>query len=177
MGSFKTDLVFLGLAAASAVLCYSISGSDAVADALHHAFSLLLTVLPQLVGGLLIGGLVQQVIGKDKIAALLGAQSGMRGLLIATLAGLLTPGGPFMAFPIVRALWVAGAEVGSLVAYVVAWSLFGFLRLIIWELPLMGIEFASIRVLVSLPLPVIAGVLARRLLLSRMFQFARGHRS
>lgn len=172
--SFRTDLVFLGLAIGAMMLCYAWGGVQTVREALVHAVGLLATVLPQLAGGVLIGGLAQQLLGKDKIAALLGAQSGLRGLAIATAAGALTPGGPYMTFPIVVALWKAGAELGALVTYVVAWSLFGFSRLIVWELPLMGLDFTSARILVSLPLPLIAGLLARRLLRYEAFQFKPG---
>jgi hypothetical protein len=35
---------------------------------------------------------------------------------------------------------------------------------VIWELPFLGHDFVLLRVLVSLPLPVVAGLLARALL-------------
>lgn len=165
-----TDFIFIGFAISLGALCYATSGAVALFQALVQTMTLLLAVLPQLAGGLLIGGLIKQLISKDKITALLGANSGMRGLFIATTAGSLTPGGPFMSFPIVFALWTAGAEAGALVAYVTAWALLGFVKLVIWELPLMGFEFAWIRFLVSLPLPIVAGVLARRLARMRAFQ-------
>lgn len=159
----KTDLVFIGLAVGLGALCYAIAGTIAFLDALSQAGALLLTIVPQLAGGLLIGGLMKQLIGKDRITAVLGAKSGLRGLIIATVAGTLTPGGPFMSFPIVYALWTAGAEAGALVTYIAAWALLGFVKMIVWEVPLMGIEFTWIRFLVCLPLPILAGLLARRL--------------
>ena len=170
----RTDLVFVGLAIASGVLCFSLAGLSAVSDALIKAATLLVVILPQLAGGLLIGGLVQQIIAAEKIAALLGSSSGLRGLVIATFAGALTPGGPFTSFPIVYALWMAGAEVGALIAYIASWSLLGFARVIVWELPLMGAEFTWIRVLVSLPLPIIAGLLARQLSRLHVFRLDAG---
>lgn len=159
----KTDLVFVGLTVCAGILCYAVGGNAAMMDALRQGASLLLVVLPLLAGGLLIGGLIQQLVLKDKIAAWLGDETGLRGLLIATAAGALTPGGPLMVFPVVFALWTAGAEAGVLVTYIVAWSLLGFVKLLAWELPLMGADFALIRVVVCLPLPILAGILARRL--------------
>ena len=93
--------------------------------AFSYALNLLIFILPVLVGGLLIGGLIQQFIDQDKITKILGEKSGFSGLIFATLAGVITPGGPFTSFPIVFALWVAGADIGALVAYVAAWSLIG----------------------------------------------------
>jgi uncharacterized membrane protein YraQ (UPF0718 family) len=170
----RTDLVFVGLAIVSGVLCYELAGLQAVSGALLQATTLLIVILPQLAGGLLIGGLVHQMMGKEKIAALLGSSSGLRGLMIATFAGALTPGGPFTSFPIVYALWMAGAEVGALIAYIASWSLLGFARVIVWELPLMGAEFTWIRVLVSLPLPIVAGLLARQLFRLHAFRLDAG---
>lgn len=167
----RTDLVFVGLAVGLGALCYVIAGASAFRNALSQSGTLLLTILPQLAGGLLIGGMTKQLIGKDRITALLGANSGLRGLAIATAAGTLTPGGPFMAFPIVHTLWTAGAEAGVLVTYVTAWALLGIVKMVVWEMPLMGIEFTWIRFFVSLPLPILAGLLARRLERARVFQF------
>jgi uncharacterized membrane protein YraQ (UPF0718 family) len=79
------------------------------------------------------------------------------------MAGAITPGGPFTSFPIVHALWVAGADAGALIAYLTAWALIGLNRLIVWELPLMGAEFTVIRTLACLPLPILAGLIARAL--------------
>ena len=84
-----------------------------------------------------------------------GAESGLRGLLIATLAGTLTPGGPITSFPFVVALYMAGADRGSLVAYLTAWSLLAFHRMVIYEIPIMGARFAWQRVVSSLVLPPI----------------------
>lgn len=166
----RTDSIFIAFAIGLGALCYAISGASALREATVATASLFLTVVPQLAVGLVIGGLIKQLISKDKITAILGANSGMRGLFIATAAGSLTPGGPFVTFPIVLALWTAGAEAGALVAYITAWALLGVAKLVVWEIPLMGSEFAWIRFLVSMPLPIIAGVLARFLVQMRAFQ-------
>lgn len=174
MKTTRTDLIFVSLVVAMGALCYAIGGETAFGDAILQAKSFLFSVLPKLAGGLLIGGLIKQLVEKERISAIVGAGSGLRGLIIATVAGAMTPGGPFISFPIAYALWTAGAEVGVLVTYVVAWSLLGFVKLAIWELPLMGIDITSVRVLVSLPLPLLAGLLARRLSRLRVFQREAG---
>ncbi len=102
-----------------------------------------------------------RLFSREKVARWLGGASGLTGLMLATIAGLLTPGGPFTSFPMVYALWIAGADAGALIAFISAWSLLGFNRLIVWELPLLGVEFSLIRYAACLPLPILAGVLAR----------------
>jgi uncharacterized membrane protein YraQ (UPF0718 family) len=163
-GAGRTSiLVVAALTAASGVACWAIKGSDGVAQALVVAWSLFLTILPVLGAALLLAGFVQAGVAKETIARWLGAQSGLRGLAIATLAGAATPGGPMAAFPLVLALAAGGADRGALIAYVTAWSLNGFQRILVWEIPILGPEFAALRFVASLPLPIVAGLLARRL--------------
>jgi len=156
-------LVVASLSAASGLACWAIKGSDGVAQALAVAWGLFLTILPVLGAALLLAGFVQAGVAKETIARWLGAESGLSGLAIATLAGAATPGGPMAAFPLVLALAAGGADRGALIAYVTAWSLNGFQRILVWEVPILGPEFAALRFVASLPLPLVAGLLARRL--------------
>ncbi len=151
----------MGLAIGTGTLCYLRRGGEAVLSSAAEAGILFLQILPQLAAGLLIGGLVTRLVSREKVAAMLGGSSGIRRLLVATLAGALTPGGPFTSFPMVYALWIAGADAGALITFIASWSLLGFNRLIVWELPLLGVEFTAIRFLACLPLPIVAGLIAR----------------
>lgn len=169
----KTDLVFIGLALVTGILCYLKLGAGAVLSSAGEAALLFLSILPQLAAGLLIGGLVTRLVSREKVAALLGGSSGIKGLAVATLAGALTPGGPFTSFPMVYALWIAGADAGALIAFIASWSLLGFNRLIVWELPLLGVEFTAVRFIACLPLPIIGGLIARYISRYAAFQLDR----
>ena len=87
----------------------------------------------------------------------------MRGLLIATMAGTITPGGPSSAYALLALLGAAGADRGAMIAYIAAWATLGLQRMLVWDVPFMGGEFAILRFAVCLPLPIIAGLIARRL--------------
>ena len=122
-----------------------------------NGLSLLWFVLPRLVPALILAGLMQVLVPQEVVARYFGAQGGMRSLVIASAAGVLTPGGPMVSVPLLVALANSGAAMPSLVAYMTAWSLFGLQRIIAWEAPLMGWRFVSVRVLASLALPILAG--------------------
>jgi uncharacterized membrane protein YraQ (UPF0718 family) len=122
-----------------------------------NGLSLLWFVLPRLVPALILAGLMQVLVPQEVIARYFGRSAGFRGLVIASVAGILTPGGPMVSVPLLVALANSGAAMPSLVAYMTAWSLFGLQRIIAWEAPLMGWRFVSVRVLASLALPLIAG--------------------
>ncbi len=49
-------------------------------------------------------------------------------------------------------------------SYLTAWSLLGVQRAILWELPILGDRLTLVRYTVALPLPLIAGLLARQLI-------------
>ena len=156
-------MFFIGLALLSVALVYWIKGTAALSHALSQSLVLLGNVIPLIALGMMLGGLARELADPKKIAPILGAQSGWAGLFLATALGAITPGGPFAAFPIVYALFIAGADVGAVIAYVTAWSVIGIHRVIIWEWPLLGHEFVIVRVLTALPLPILAGALARLL--------------
>ena len=86
--------------------------------------------------------------------------SGLLGVLIATLGGALTPGGPVVGFSIGAAALKSGAGAPQVIAYSTAWALYAIHRLVIWEVPMMPARVVWLRALVSLPLPFLAAGLA-----------------
>lgn len=162
-----TSLLFLlGAGIVSGAALYLLRGADAVAHALDSAWRLLLMILPSLGAGLLLAAALRQLLPSGAMARWMGEESGWRGLWLASAAGILTPGGPMAAFPLVLVLAQAGADRGALIAFVLAWALNGFQRVLVWEVPILGADFALLRFLCGLPLPVIAGWIARRLPIS-----------
>jgi uncharacterized protein len=124
------------------------------------AARLFLNVLPAILIGFLLGGMVQVLLPQHLVAAYAGEESGLSGLVIGGIAGAFTPGGPFVAFPLVASLWKAGTGIGPLVAFLTAWSLLGFHRILIYEGPIMGWRFVLVRVMSAILAPVAVGYLA-----------------
>ncbi len=156
-------LVIATIGAVAAAALWQRDGGPAVGRALYHAWELFLFIAPSLLAGLLLAAALRQLMAPGALARWMGADSGWFGLCVATIAGTLTPGGPMAAFPLVLVLAGAGADRGALVAYILGWSLNGFQKLLVYEVPLLGPEFAIMRTLVTLPMPVVAGWIARRL--------------
>ena len=82
-------------------------------------------------------------------------------MLIGTAFGAILPGGPFTAYPVAAALLTVGADFGATIAMVVSWTLIGYGRAVAWELPILGTDFTLWRIVISLPIPVLAGALGR----------------
>jgi len=157
----RTTLFFIALAAVSAGGVWLQDGGTQVVASIREATTLLLEIAPVIGAALFIGGYVQALLPRDLVARWLGENSGPVGYLLATIAGILTPAGPFGAFPLVLALRRAGAPFDVCVVYLSAWATLGVNRIVIWELPFLGHDFVMLRVLASLPLPIVAGLFAR----------------
>ena len=153
-----TLAVLWGLAAATAVLAWRRPGRFAVG--LGYAKEQLLVILPRLPVSFFAAGFIAELLPKDQIGPLIGDGSGFTGIVIAALFGALVPSGPIVSFPIAIALDKLGAGTPQLVAFIAAWSCFMIQRLFMWEIPLMGWGFAWRRMVASIPLPFLAGLLA-----------------
>ncbi len=156
----RTTRFFVVLATASAGGLAWRDGAAGLLDALGDAGILLLLVTPVILAALLLGGYVQALLPYNRVARWLGPDSGWRGYGLAMLGGIVTPAGPFAVFPILLALRQAGAGFAVCVVYVTSWATLGAQRVLIWELPFLGFDFVALRLLASLALPVIAGLLA-----------------
>ncbi len=145
----------------SAVLVYRRDGIDGVLEILTHDLGLFGGIVPRVLAGCLLGAFIAEILPHEKVSRSLGPQSGLKGLLIGAAFGAILPGGPFTAYPVAGALLSIGADFGATIAMVVSWTLIGYGRAIAWELPIMGTDFTLWRIVISLPLPVLAGALGR----------------
>ena len=114
-----------------------------------------------MLAGCLLGAFIAEILPHEKVSRSLGPNSGLKGLLIGTAFGAILPGGPFTVYPVAAALLTVGADFGATIAMVVSWTLIGYGRAIAWELPIMGTDFTLWRIVISLPLPILAGALGR----------------
>ena len=157
----RTTWFFVVLAAVSATgLAWRDGGAEVLAAA-TDAGRLLLYIAPVIIIALLLGGYVHALLPHERVARWLGPGSGYRGYGLAMLGGIVTPAGPFAVFPIMLGLRQAGAGFAVCVVYVTAWATMGAQRIVIWELPFLGFDFVGLRLAVSLPLPIVAGLLAQ----------------
>ena len=153
--------VIATLAVTSAAIVFFRDGQARFLAILFDDVGLFGTMLPKVLAGCLIGAFVTLLLPRETIARWVGAESGLAGILLATVAGAILPGGPFTIYPIAAAFLAAGADAGAACAFVISWTLLGYARALVWELPFFGLDFISWRILFSIPLPIIAGIAGR----------------
>lgn len=160
--------VLCGITVILIIVAYSKKGWQLPLSGLEQGGRMFWDVAPNLLLGFALAGIVQVLIPKEYVAKLLGEGSGFKGLLIATVAGAVAPGGPFINVPLVASFYKSGASVGPLAAFLTAWGIVPIIRTLIYEIPLMGTPFAFARYAASLAFPFIIGMITS--LIFRLFK-------
>ncbi len=109
---------------------------------------------------ILAAGFLGALLPRDFVALILGQDSGLAGIALATVLGGLLPGGPMVTFPVVISVTQAGAGTAQTVALLTAWSVYAFHRILAFEWPMLGWRFVLFRMVISIALPPIAALLA-----------------
>lgn len=115
-------------------------------------------LIPRVMIGVVGSGYVAAVMPQDLIAHWIGPNSGFVGVLIAAIAGALTPGGAVVGFSVGAAALKGGAGAPQVIAYTTAWSLYTIQRLFNWEIHMMAPRVVWLRAAISIPLPFLAAM-------------------
>jgi uncharacterized membrane protein YraQ (UPF0718 family) len=158
-----TLLFLIGVLVAVAALAWWRGGPELAAQGFASGWDSLLRFGPMIVVSFLAAGFADQLIPPEWVRAQLGAESGLRGIALATGVGILTPAGPFVSMPIAAAMIRTGAGAGPVVAFLSSWSLLAIHRLVAWEVPILGWRIALLRYATCAALPLVAGLAARAL--------------
>ena len=158
---FLTTIIMIILAVifgAAALL----KGKPIFLSGVNSGIKLFLGILPMLFFAFILAGFIQALIPREAINRWIGKGSGLKGILVGCLAGSLIPGGPYTSFPIVAGLIKTGASIGTVVAFITAWSLWAFTRLPI-EIGVVGFKLAFVRLASTFIFPPLAGIIAQTL--------------
>jgi len=140
---------------------YSRGAGEHVAG-IKNGFIMLVEIIPLLIFAFIVAGMAQELISQEVIGKWIGNESGWRGIAIGTVAGGLSPGGPFVSLPLAAGLFRAGSGVGTMVAYLTGWSLWAVTRLPM-EVGILGWRLTLIRLASTFFFPPIAGFIAHAL--------------
>ncbi|MBU1627957.1 permease [bacterium] len=154
-----STLIMAVLAASLLYIGYS-KGENQHIMGLKIASKIMVDIVPLLFCALIVAGMVQTLIPQEQISKWVGAESGIKGILVGTVAGGFSPGGPFVSLPIAVALVKSGSSVGTMVAFLTGWSLWAIARLPM-EVGILGWKLTLIRFASTFFFPPIAGLFAQ----------------
>ena len=163
LGVDPNFLFMLAVLLVLSALTYMRTGTEGLAAGLGSGAQTLLRFALVIGVSFLVAGLAQQLVPQQWVARALGDDAGLRGILLASVAGIVTPAGPFVSMPIAAAMLGSGAGLGAVVAFLSSWALLSIHRFAAWEVPILGLRVALVRYAASLLLPLLAGLLVRAL--------------
>ena len=128
-----------------------------IMDGLKRSYTTFLSMWWRVLLGIILAGFVQELIPKTLIADWIGPTSGLIGILMGTLAGMILTGGAFVVIPIIASIYAAGAGEGPIIALLTAANLTRIQGLFVIELPFFGTRISLSRYLICLFVPPIIG--------------------
>lgn len=127
-----------------------------------EGWRMLRQTLPLLLVAFVVIGYVTVLSPRELVQTWIGPESGWQGLLAAEGVGMLLPGGPYVVFPLIAALYQTGAGLGAAVTLTTSWATLALLNLS-FEIPFLGWRFSVVRWPLALLAPLLAGAVAERL--------------
>jgi uncharacterized membrane protein YraQ (UPF0718 family) len=149
----------MGFVALCLVVAAALKGPETVASGVKSSAATMASVAPLLLFAFVVAGMIGVLLPPETVARWVGAESGARGILIGTLAGGFAPGGPYVSLPVAAGLLKSGAGVGTMVAFLTAWSLLAFARLPM-EVGILGWKFTLVRLACTFFFAPVAGLIA-----------------
>jgi len=118
-------------------------------------------------------GLFEVWVKRETVEKHFGEESGIRGYIWGILLAGTTVGGLYVAFPVAYSLYSKGAKLSVIFTYLGA-SAICRIPMAIFEASFLGIKFTAIRLLVSLPLVIVASILLGNYLTKRNYKIIEG---
>ncbi|MEN8207958.1 MAG: permease [Candidatus Fermentibacteria bacterium] len=103
---------------------------------------------------LVLMGLFAVWVSKDVVARHLGAESGIKGMLLSMALGALPTGPLYIAFPMGAMLIKKGARIANVMAFLSAWACIKIPQELV-ELQFMGWRFAAARLVLTIFLIIV----------------------
>jgi len=148
MGALAIILLFIGY----------FRGEGQHITGIKSTINLVVEILPLLIFAFIISGMVQVLLPQETITKWVGTESGIKGIVIGSVAGGLCPGGPFVSLPIAAGLLHSGAGLATMVAFLTGWSVWAVSRLPM-EIGILGWRLTLIRLASTAVFPILAGII------------------
>ena len=118
-----------------------------VIDSIKSNILQMLSVLPPI---MLMLGLMDVWVSREKLMKYMGDKSGIIGILLAMLIGSVAAGPMYASFPFTAVLIKKGAKFSNIIIFMNAWCLTKISTLL-FEFSALGIKFTLVRLLIDIP--------------------------
>ena len=128
-----------------------------------HFFLEVLKILPPV---MILMGLLDMWVPRETIESHLGAESGMRGSILAIFLGTAAAGPLFVAFPIAFSLKNKGVRTANLVIFLGSWATIK-IPMLLMESCFISLRFAMMRLVITIPFILGMGYLMENILMKK----------
>jgi len=156
------DYIFLGATLLIAVVVLLIFPERAEA-AISTSWDYLIEMMMVLPAVMVIIGLFSVWVSKEMVVKYLGKTSGIKGISLALLAGMLPTGPLYVAFPIAATLLKSGASVSNIIIFLSAWACIKLPQELM-ELQFLGLKFMALRLVLTIFFVIAMGIFIERLM-------------
>ena len=135
-------------------------------------FNVIFEMLKILPCAFILIGLFEVWIKKDKVIKHLGENCGIKGYLWILLLAGFSVGGLYVAFPLAETLNKKGASLKIIFTYLGFVGVFR-IPMTIFEISFLGLPFTLVRLMVTIPLFLLIGIMMGTVLKKRQYQFKK----
>jgi len=160
--SLIRDYIIMGavLAFSAVILVIFPYKSASVLTVSKNYFLELIMILPAL---MIIIGLFSVWIPKEFVVKHMGKSSGIKGMAIAFVLGMLPTGPLYIAFPMAVALLKKGAKISNIIIFISAWACIKLPQELV-EIQFLGINFTLLRLALTLVFVILMGIVIEKII-------------
>jgi uncharacterized membrane protein YraQ (UPF0718 family) len=103
-------------------------------------------------------GLFDVWVSKEKVQKHIGETSGLKGIVLIMMLAFLQAGPLYAAFPVAYILWKKGTSARNIFIYLSSASI-AKIPMLAFEIGFLGIKFSLLRVIISIPVFIILGII------------------
>ena len=103
-------------------------------------------------------GLFDVWVSKERVQKHIGEASGIKGVMLIMLLAFLQAGPLYAVFPVAYILWKKGTSARNIFIYLSAASIVK-IPMLSFEIGFLGIKFSLLRILISIPVFIIIGII------------------
>ena len=143
------------------VIAYLLGGNRAVLEGINISINTAYRSGLMLIASFIVIGQLNVLLTSDIIEKWLQKFKGLKAIIVSAIAGGLFPGGPYIYYPFISSFKDMELPFYILISFIFGKHIYDFSRFPM-EVSLIGLNISIIRNLITLPIPIIVGVLAQR---------------
>jgi uncharacterized membrane protein YraQ (UPF0718 family) len=160
--SLIRDYLIMGIIIVAALVTLLIF-PDKSGSVLYVSKKYLLELIMILPAVMIIIGLFSVWIPKEAVVKYMGKTSGIKGIFISIILGMLPTGPLYIAFPMAAALLKKGAKVSNIIIFISAWACIKLPQELV-EIQFLGIEFTLLRLTLTIISVIIMGIIIEKII-------------